>query len=63
MFKILKTRFSNFKPTGKNKADDNEIYKDKDVKVIRHIKSLLWWEVYNKRREAIRIESLFKWTK
>ena len=44
MLRFWETEFSILKP-GKNKAG-NRIYKDKDIKVIRHIKSLLYDKKY-----------------
>ena len=44
VLRFWETEFSVLKP-GKNKAG-NRIYKDKDIKVIRHIKSLLYDKKY-----------------
>ena len=44
VLRFWETEFSILKP-GKNKAG-NRIYKDKDIKVIRHIKSLLYDKKY-----------------
>ena len=44
VLRFWETEFSILKP-GKNKAG-NRIYKDKDIKVIRHIKTLLYDKKY-----------------